>query len=264
MLLRDEAVAGHIREAVANTLAATADLAQATRKADALMTDVSSRQIPQKAGELVDHLRDSAQQIHRITSDISTPDERGMSAGANVRSSLTNVNAATVNLADVTEAAKHNFLVRGFFNERGYYSLADISPDAYRRDWGIYESLEPANLAVRAGAVPERIERGGTVRDGKGVPARRSHAGRRVPWRAPHHHRRLRERRRSRRSVPALPQPGDGGPAVRPGALRDRSKESRSRTDEEHPAERNWAGFMGRRVHRGLVGKLRKPPKTRV
>ena len=134
MLLRDEAVAGQIREAVANALAATAELSEATRKVDGLMTDLSSRQIPQKAGELVDHLRDSAQQIHQITSDIARPDERGISAGANIRSSLTNVNTATVNLADVTEAAKHNFLVRGFFKERGYYGLADISPDAYRRD----------------------------------------------------------------------------------------------------------------------------------
>jgi phospholipid/cholesterol/gamma-HCH transport system substrate-binding protein len=134
MLLRDEAVAGQIREAVTTARAATADLGQATRKADALMTDLSSRQIPQKAGELVDHLRDSAQHIHQITSDISKPDQAGATAGANIRSSLINVNAATANLADVTEAAKHNFLLRGFFNKRGYYSLADISPEKYRRD----------------------------------------------------------------------------------------------------------------------------------
>jgi phospholipid/cholesterol/gamma-HCH transport system substrate-binding protein len=134
MLLRDEAVAGHIREAVANTSAATANLGEATRKADALMTDLSSRQIPQKAGELVDRLRDSAQHIHQITSDISKPDQAGVTAGANIRSSLINVNTATANLADVTEAAKHNFLLRGFFNKRGYYSLADMSPERYRRD----------------------------------------------------------------------------------------------------------------------------------
>jgi phospholipid/cholesterol/gamma-HCH transport system substrate-binding protein len=134
MLLRDEAVAGQIREAVASARAATADLGQAARQADALMADLSSRQIPQKAGELVDRLRDSAQHIHQITSDISKPDQAGVTAGANIRSSLINVNAATANLADVTEAAKHNFLLRGFFNKRGYYSLADISPDKYRRD----------------------------------------------------------------------------------------------------------------------------------
>jgi phospholipid/cholesterol/gamma-HCH transport system substrate-binding protein len=132
-LLSDAAVAGQVRDAVANTAAATAGLADAARKADGLLTDLNSRQIPQKTGELVESLRDSAQQVHQITSDISRADQRGVSAGANIRSSLANVNAATVNLADVTEAAKHNFLVRGFFNERGYYSLADISSEAYRR-----------------------------------------------------------------------------------------------------------------------------------
>jgi phospholipid/cholesterol/gamma-HCH transport system substrate-binding protein len=134
MLLRDEAVAGQIREIVATARAATADLGQTTRKADALMTDLSARQIPQKAGELVDRLGDSAQQIQQIMSDISRPDQAGVTAGANIRASLTNANAATANLADVTEAAKRNFLLRGFFNKRGYYSLANISPEEYRRD----------------------------------------------------------------------------------------------------------------------------------
>ena len=134
MLLRDEAVAGQIREAVATARAAATDLSQTTRKADALMTDLSARQIPQKTGELVDRLRDSAQHIQQITSDMSKPDQAGVTAGANIRSSLMNVNVATANLADVTEAAKHNFLLRGFFNKRGYYSLADLSPDKYRRD----------------------------------------------------------------------------------------------------------------------------------
>ena len=45
----------------ANAHAATADLGQATRKVDALITDLASRQIPEKAGELVDDLRGSAQ-----------------------------------------------------------------------------------------------------------------------------------------------------------------------------------------------------------
>jgi hypothetical protein len=45
-----------------------------------------------------------------------------------------NANTATANLADATEALKHNFLTRGFFKKRGYYNLADISPDQYRKD----------------------------------------------------------------------------------------------------------------------------------
>jgi phospholipid/cholesterol/gamma-HCH transport system substrate-binding protein len=31
------------------------------------------------------------------------------------------------------EALKRNFLLRGFFNRRGYFTLADISPDEYRK-----------------------------------------------------------------------------------------------------------------------------------
>jgi len=31
------------------------------------------------------------------------------------------------------EALKHNFLLRGFFNKRGYFNLTDLSPVAYRQ-----------------------------------------------------------------------------------------------------------------------------------
>jgi hypothetical protein len=57
-----------------------------------------------------------------------------LTAGANIRESLTNANAASLNLTDGTEALKHNFLVRGFFKSRGYYNLDHISPEQYRRD----------------------------------------------------------------------------------------------------------------------------------
>jgi phospholipid/cholesterol/gamma-HCH transport system substrate-binding protein len=36
-------------------------------------------------------------------------------------------------LADATDALKHNFLLRGFFTRRGYFSLADLSPADYRQ-----------------------------------------------------------------------------------------------------------------------------------
>jgi hypothetical protein len=37
-------------------------------------------------------------------------------------------------MADETEALKHNFLLRGFFRNRGYYNLTSISPELYRKD----------------------------------------------------------------------------------------------------------------------------------
>jgi phospholipid/cholesterol/gamma-HCH transport system substrate-binding protein len=145
MLLRDEALAGQIREAVKNGQQATADLGHASRQADALVTDLNSRQIPQKAGEVVDNLNDSSRQVRQLIAEINKPDRQGISAGANIRESLTNANTATSNLADATEALKHNFLTRGFFKRRGYYNLADMSPEEYRKERAF---ISPANRRV--------------------------------------------------------------------------------------------------------------------
>jgi phospholipid/cholesterol/gamma-HCH transport system substrate-binding protein len=134
MLLRDEATAGQIRETLKNVQQATADLGHASHMADAMVSDLYSQQVPQKVGALVDSLGDTAKQAHQVVSEIVQPDRQGVTAGANIRESLMNANAASLNLADGTEALKHNFLLRGFFRSRGYYNLDRISPDQYRRD----------------------------------------------------------------------------------------------------------------------------------
>jgi phospholipid/cholesterol/gamma-HCH transport system substrate-binding protein len=133
-LLRDEVLAGQARGAITHVQEAAADIGHASRQADALISDLNSRQISREVGEAVAYLDDSARHIHDIVSEVAAPDQQSMSAGANIRESLMHANRATANLADATEALKHNFLTRGFFEHRGYYSLADMSPEKYRRD----------------------------------------------------------------------------------------------------------------------------------
>jgi phospholipid/cholesterol/gamma-HCH transport system substrate-binding protein len=145
MLLRDDALAGQIREAVKNGQQATADLSHASRQADGLVSDLNSRQIPRKADEVMDNLNDSSRRVRQLIAEISKPDQEGMTAGANIRESLTNANTATSNLADATEALKHNFLTRGFFKKRGYYNLAEMSPEEYRKDRAF---TRPANRRI--------------------------------------------------------------------------------------------------------------------
>jgi phospholipid/cholesterol/gamma-HCH transport system substrate-binding protein len=134
MLLRDEELSGRIRSAVKNAERATADLSHASHQADALVSGLNSREIPQKASDVIDSISDSARQVHQAVSDILKPNADGVSATENISESLANANVATSNLAEATEALKHNFLVRGFFKKRGYYSLGDLSPEQYRRD----------------------------------------------------------------------------------------------------------------------------------
>jgi phospholipid/cholesterol/gamma-HCH transport system substrate-binding protein len=53
---------------------------------------------------------------------------------------------AMQDLAENTEALKHNFFFRGYFNRRGYFDLSDVSVQQYRS--GVLE---------QAGRVPLRI-----------------------------------------------------------------------------------------------------------
>ncbi len=155
MLLSDEQVAGQIRGALQNAQQATANLGHASQQADTLISDLKA-QMPQKVNAVMDSLGDTAKQVHQMVLEIGQPDRQGMTAGANIRESLMNANAASVNLADGTEALKHNFLVRGFFRRRGYYNLDHISADKYRSDAAF---TSPANYRAWLSA-PELFQDG--------------------------------------------------------------------------------------------------------
>jgi phospholipid/cholesterol/gamma-HCH transport system substrate-binding protein len=86
------------------------------------------------ANSAASNLDASAKQMRQTITEASAPDKNGVTAGTNIRESLSNVNTLTANMADDTEALKHNFLLRGFFHRRGYFDLTHIEPDSYRKD----------------------------------------------------------------------------------------------------------------------------------
>jgi phospholipid/cholesterol/gamma-HCH transport system substrate-binding protein len=139
MLLNDEATAANLRQAAANTQQATHYLNHASKQGDAMITDLQSRGLGQKADQSMASVENAArnldassQQIHQTLSTALAPDHGGLDAGTNLRQTLSHMNLATGNMAEDTEALKHEFFFRGFFKHRGYYSLADLNPDTYR------------------------------------------------------------------------------------------------------------------------------------
>lgn len=141
LLLRDQAIAGQVRQTVANAQQITGSLVHASGQADALVSDLQSKHLPQQVDATLKHvnsaassLDESTQQIQETVAEIVGPDAQGASAGKNIRESLSNVNAATANMADDTEALKRNFFFKGYFRSRGYYSLSQLAPDKYRSD----------------------------------------------------------------------------------------------------------------------------------
>ncbi len=141
MLLRDEALASNIRQSVANVHQATADLRDASGQVDGMVSDIHSRGVTRKldatiisARDAASNIDESAKRIRQTIAKATGPDEQGVDAATNVSETLSNVNAASANMAEDTEALKHNLFLRGFFHHRGYYSLASIPPDSYRKN----------------------------------------------------------------------------------------------------------------------------------
>jgi phospholipid/cholesterol/gamma-HCH transport system substrate-binding protein len=141
MLLQDKALADEVRQTMTNAQLATADLSHVSSQANELLSDIRSRNFPQKVdgtlatvNSTVSNLDATSRQLSQTIGEFAGPDEQGITAGVNLRESLSNANAASSNVVDETEALKHNFFLRGFFKRRGYYNLTHIAPDKYRTD----------------------------------------------------------------------------------------------------------------------------------
>jgi len=152
MLLKDEAVAGEVRQAIGQTQTITSNLQQVSSQVGSIVSDIQGRRLPQQIDDTVHSVKnaalnidDSTRQIHQTVAQLSQEDEQGLTLAENVRTSLSNANMATGNLAAETEALKHNFLLRGFFRRRGYFDLDHLSPDKYRKDKFF---LKPANSRI--------------------------------------------------------------------------------------------------------------------
>jgi phospholipid/cholesterol/gamma-HCH transport system substrate-binding protein len=139
MLLNDQQTANNMKDAVGNARQAAANLNQVTVQAKHVMADFQSRDIFGKAEVTLNNTKDASgqlaqasQQINLTLNDALGPDRSGENAAQNIRETFSNVNLATANMADDTEALKHEFFFRGFFRKRGYYSLQDLTPEQYR------------------------------------------------------------------------------------------------------------------------------------
>jgi phospholipid/cholesterol/gamma-HCH transport system substrate-binding protein len=140
MLLRDEKMAGQIRATMSNVQSTTSNLNEASGRVNVLVADVQQRDLPQKLDDTMTQIHSASthadatiQQVQQSLAQALGPDANGVTAGQNVNEALTNVNVATGNMAEDTEALKHNFFFKGFFNRRGYYTLSSLSPEEYRR-----------------------------------------------------------------------------------------------------------------------------------
>lgn len=176
MLLRNQATATEIQQAVANGQQATVSLKHASGQADALVSDFASRGLGGKVDQTMlsvrsaaGYLNSTSAQLHQTVTEAIGEDGRGVDAGGNIQQSLSNLTQTTGNMAADTEALKHEFFFKGFFKHRGYYSLADLNPTTYRVD-GLFTNpgngrawLEGARLFEQTSDGQERLSTEGKL-----------------------------------------------------------------------------------------------------
>jgi phospholipid/cholesterol/gamma-HCH transport system substrate-binding protein len=85
------------------------------------------------AQKAVASVRQAAEQARDALSSAGNPGGQIATLTSGVSETMGKAKESMANLEDATEALKHNFLLRGYFTRRGYFTLADLSPLEYRR-----------------------------------------------------------------------------------------------------------------------------------
>src|SRR3984885_12382216 len=147
LLLEDKATAADVKQSIANVRQTTEKLNGTSTRIDNILSDVQSRQLVPKMDDTLTAAKSASQNLDQTSQQINTTlktafgqDQYGEDAGSNLAQSLTNINQATGNLADDTEALKHEFFFKGFFKHRGYDNLDDLPVEQYRAGQ-IFKSL---------------------------------------------------------------------------------------------------------------------------
>ncbi len=174
VLLENPQTAQELQEAVTNARDATVQVKNATVQVNSVLSDVQQRQLVAKVDDTLnntkaatEHLDQASQQVNTTLQTALAEDQYGNTAASNLRQTLSNVNVATGNLADDTEALKHEFFFKGFFKKRGYDSLNDLPVKKYR-DGELFKKLSEDRQWIPADALFQADGSGGEILSAQG------------------------------------------------------------------------------------------------
>ena len=132
-LLKDPALADLVDQTVRNANQSAANLNQASARLNATATELQKRDLLSRVQAMLENSRQLTETLNRAVTKLTNSSLASESTASDLRDTIANARSAMVNLAENTEALKHNFLVRGFFKDRGYYSLDRMTPAQYMK-----------------------------------------------------------------------------------------------------------------------------------
>jgi phospholipid/cholesterol/gamma-HCH transport system substrate-binding protein len=130
-LLKDPALAEMVDQTVRNARQSTVNLNEASAQLNATAAEFQRRDLLGRVQAMLDNSRQLTETLNRAVTKITNSPLASEDTAADLRDTIANARTAMVNLAEDTEALKHNFLLRGFFKKRGYYSLDRLTQAKY-------------------------------------------------------------------------------------------------------------------------------------
>jgi phospholipid/cholesterol/gamma-HCH transport system substrate-binding protein len=91
-----------------------------------------AREIAEESRTVMANIREVSDEARKAIADFRSKDGPTQGLMTDMRVTLAQTREAVSDLADNMEALKHNFLLRGYFNRRGYFDLNSLSPAQYR------------------------------------------------------------------------------------------------------------------------------------
>jgi phospholipid/cholesterol/gamma-HCH transport system substrate-binding protein len=89
--------------------------------------------IVQQTEQAASSAREVVELAKKVLEGFQAKDGPVQGLSADLKQTLDGARTAMVGFGESMDALKHNFLVRGYFNGRGYFDLDDISPAAYKQ-----------------------------------------------------------------------------------------------------------------------------------
>ncbi len=131
-LLMDRQTGQDVATMVSNAKQTTANADSASAKANNMIAGIQQKDLP-KVDQTITNVQDTTSQLHAAVGTFLSKGTNQESTPEALRDTIQHANQTAGNLADDTEAIKHNFFFRGFFKRRGFYSLAHMTPSEYER-----------------------------------------------------------------------------------------------------------------------------------
>lgn len=122
-LLTDKTVA-------ANVTATIAQAKQVSQKVNAIVSSVQRKDLP-PLHQTVENAKNMTGQLNQAVGTLVAKGKKNGNTVLALRDTVQQAQRTMTNLADDTEAIKHNFFFRGFFNRRGFYSMEAFTPAKY-------------------------------------------------------------------------------------------------------------------------------------